>query len=52
MAKNVFKKKKTLIPEIYFIELIFKPNFKTLFFFNAGRTFDVFQNNENPILHP
>ena len=36
MAKNVFKKKKTLIPEIYFIELIFKPNFKTLFFLMLG----------------
>ena len=37
MAKNetnmCLKKKKTLGPEIYVIELIFKPNFKTLFFF-------------------
>ena len=40
---------KTLLgPEIYVIELIFKPNCKTLFFFNAGRTFDVSKIAKTP----
>ena len=38
--------KTPLGPEIYVIELIFKPNFKTLFFFMLG--FDVSKITKNP----
>ena len=39
--KYFFSSQTLLDPEIYAIKLIFEPYFKTLFFFNVGRHFDV-----------